>query len=275
MSYATVMVHLEPGRSNAGLLKVAADLAEHFQAGVIGIAACQPMLMVYTEGCVSAELIEQDRRSTARDMEAVEAEFRAALQSRIAKLDWRSTLMYTSLAEYLARQARGADLFITAAPSGDVFDGSRALNLGDLVMHIGRPVLIVPTAAQTLKPGRVVVAWKDTREARRAVFDALPMLLAATDVCVVELTDEDELDEAQARVDDVVGWLDRHGVSATSLVALSTDDNAAALLAIAQQRQADVIVAGAYGHSRLREWALGGMTRDLLSPIGRCSLVSH
>lgn len=275
MSYATVMVHLEPGRSNAGLLKVVADLAEHFQAGVIGIAACQPMLMVYTEGYVSAELIEQDRRSTARDMEAVEAEFRAALQSRIAKLDWRSTLMYTSLAEYLARQARGADLFITAAPSGDVFDGSRALNLGDLVMHIGRPVLIVPTAAQTLKLGRVVVAWKDTREARRAVFDALPMLLAATDVCVVELTDEDELDEAQARVDDVVGWLDRHGVSATSLVALSTDDNAAALLAIAQQRQADVIVAGAYGHSRLREWALGGMTRDLLSPIGRCSLVSH
>ncbi|MDL2336414.1 MAG: universal stress protein [Pseudomonadota bacterium] len=275
MTYSTLMVHLELGRSNAGLLKITGQLAQRFHAAVIGIAACQPMPMAYSEGFVSADLIEQDRAGIARAMEETEAEFRGALQSRVALLEWRSTQIYASISDYLAQEARSADLIITRAPSGDQFDASRSLSTGDLVMHAGRPVLIVPAAAGTPAFDRVVVAWKDTREARRAACDALPLLKAATEVCVVEIAAEDELTEARMRLNDVVGWLHRHGVQATSLAEVSSDDNAAALIAIAHERRADVIVAGAYGHSRLREWALGGMTRDLLHPADRCSLVSH
>lgn len=271
----TLMVHLGLGRSNAGLLQIAGELADRWQAAVIGIAACQPMPMIYGEGYLSAELIEQDRLSMAREMQKAEAECRGALQTRVTSLEWRSTLRYASLSDYLAREARSADVIVTSAASGDLFDASRALNLGDLVMHAGRPVLIVPNAVRTLTLDRVLVAWKDAREARRAVLDALPLLRLASEVCVVEIAANPLLAEARARVEDVARWLQRHGVQATAQASASSDHNAQALLAIAHDRRADVIVAGAYGHGRLREWALGGMTRDLLQPTDRCSFVSH
>ena len=92
---------------------------------------------------------------------------------------------------------------------------------------------------------------------------------------VVEMAAEDELPAACARLKDVIGWLKRHGVVAESIASPSSIDDANVLYAIAHDRGADVIVAGAYGHSRLREWVLGGVTRDLLLSANRCSLVSH
>jgi nucleotide-binding universal stress UspA family protein len=275
MTYATLMVHLELGRSNANVLNVVGDLAARFNAGVIGIAACQSMPMVYGEGYVSAELIEQDLLGMQRELQKAEAELRDVLAGRVATLEWRSTAMFASISDYLAREARSADLVVTGTGQGDLFDASRALNVGDLLMNAGRPVLIVPAAVATLQPNSVVVAWKDTREARRAVCDALPLLRVAHEVCVVEVVAEGDAPSARLRVADVAAWLQRHGVQATSLAAHSAADNATTLYSVAQERLADVIVAGAYGHSRLREWALGGMTRDLVNPTQRCSLVSH
>ncbi len=275
MTYATLMVHLELGRSNAKLLSVVGDLAERFHAAVIGIAACQSMPMVYGEGYVSAELIEQDRLGMQRELQKAEAELRGALAGRVGMLEWRSTSVFASLSDYIVREARSADLLITGAGQGDLFDASRALNMGDLLMHAGRPVLVVPAVVDQLQPNSVLVAWKDTRESRRAVCDALPLLRLATEVCVVEVVSEDDAPSARLRVADVAAWLQRHGVLATSIAAYSAADNATTLYSVAQERRADVIVAGAYGHSRLREWALGGMTRDLVNPTQRCSLVSH
>ena len=178
MTYATLMVHLELGRSNAGLLKIVRDIAEHFHAGVIGIAACQPMQIVYTagEGYVSSDLIEQDRKDIDREIKEAESEFRSALQTHVGSLEWRSSVMFAPLADYLAQEARSADLVITGVASVGLLDASRRVNTGDLVMQVGRPVLIVPAAADKLKLERVVIAWKDTRESRRAIFDALPLL---------------------------------------------------------------------------------------------------
>ena len=85
----------------------------------------------------------------------------------------------------------------------------------------------------------------------------------------------EDLNAARARLDGVVGWLKRHGIAAVSLAWPSSGDDAAQLNAIAQEQGANVIVAGAYGHSRLREWALGGVTRELLLRADRCVLVSH
>ena len=213
VTYATLMVHLELGRSNASLLQIAGDLAERFNAGVIGIAACQPMPVVYDAGYVSGEYIEQDRAELERGINEAEAEFRGSLQPRVGTLEWRSAVMFTSLANYLAIEARSADLVITGVASGNLFDASRAMNTGALVMQVGRPVFIVPTAADKLKLDRVVVGWKDTRETRRAAFDALPLLKRAAHVSVVEIAAAEELAAARTRLADVVGWLKRHGVA--------------------------------------------------------------
>jgi nucleotide-binding universal stress UspA family protein len=277
VTYATLMVHLELGHSNAGLLQITGDLAERFHAGVIGIAACQPMQIVYAEGAgyVSGELIEQDREEIEKEIKEAEVEFRSSLQTRVGTLEWRSTVMFASLSDYLAREARSADLVITGVASGALIDASRRVNMGDLVMQVGRPILIVPAAADKLKLERVVIGWKDTREARGATFDALPLLKKAAHVAVVEIATADELAAARRNLEDVVGWLKRHGVVAESLASPSTGDDVTRLNAIVHEQGADVIVAGAYGHSRLREWVLGGVTRDLLLRADRCSLVSH
>jgi nucleotide-binding universal stress UspA family protein len=274
MTYATLMVHLELGRSNAGLLRVAADLAGRFQAGVIGVAACQPMPMYYADG-YSSDMLEQDRVEMGKEIRAAEDEFRTAMHGAVADLEWRSTVAFGLVADYLANEARAADLVLTGVATGDMFDASRAVNTGDLVMQVGRPVLLVPLAAATLKLEQVLVGWKETREARRAVVDALPFLKQATRVTVAAIAAADEMAASRTQLEDVARWLKRHGVAAFALASPSAGNDASALYALAQDQGADLIVAGAYGHSRLREWMLGGVTKDLLLSKERYSLVSH
>jgi nucleotide-binding universal stress UspA family protein len=275
VSYARLMVHLELGQSNAGRLGIVADIAQRFQAEVVGIAACRPMNMVFSEGYVPAEIIDQDRERTDRDTKQAEAEFRTSLQGRVAKVAWRSAVTFSSLSDYIACEARSADLVVTGVTPGTFLDNSRSVNLSDLIMQLGRPVLMAPAAPDVLKLDRVVVGWKDTREARRAVSDALPLLKAAAQVTVLEIAGEDELAAARSHVGDVADWLERHGVAAKTLALTSTGDDSTQLNAIAYERDANLIVAGAYGHSRLREWTLGGVTRDLLGRTDRCCFLSH
>jgi nucleotide-binding universal stress UspA family protein len=275
VTYMTLMVHLEPGRTNAGLLKIAGDLAELFDARVIGIVACKPMQFDYSEGYVSADLIEQDRKQLEKEIKVAEAEFRKVFQARIRTLEWRSAVTSGALSEYIAREARSADLVITGPGSGGRLDAARFVNIGDLVMQVGRPVLVVPAAADELKLKQVVIGWKDTRETQRAAFDALPLLKKAGHVTVVEICAEREIAAARTRVDDVAGWLKWHGVVAESHTSPSIGDDASLLKAIAQEQGANLVIAGAYGHSRLREWVLGGVTRDLLLRGDNFSLLSH
>ena len=276
MTYATLMVHLELGESNAGLLRVAGDLAERFQAAVIGIATCQPIQMALSDGYVTGEVIGQDVEEIEREITAAEAEFRAALAPRADRLEWRSAITFTPLYDYLAHEARSADLIITKVDKNtSIFDSSRHVNMGDLVIQAGRPVLVIPTTANCLDLDSVVLGWKETPEARRAARDALPMLREAGRVTIVEIAAEAELAAAKARLEDVAAWLKRHGIVAECAAVAAVGDNAGQFDAIAQEQEADLIVAGAYGHSRLRELVLGGVTRDLLLTAGRCVLVSH
>jgi nucleotide-binding universal stress UspA family protein len=270
------MVHVELGESNAGLLRIAGDLALRCNAEVIGIAACQPIQLALADGYLTGEVIQQDLEEIGKELSVAEAEFRAALAPRITALEWRSAVIYTALYDYIAHEARAADLLITKVDrTASLFDSSRHCNMGDLVMQTGRPVLIVPTAQEALDLGHVVLGWKDTRETRRAASDALPLLRLAGRVTIVEIAPEPKLAAAQARLDDVAAWLGRHGVAAAPLVAASTGDDVAQLDAIARTQGAGLVVAGAYGHSRLREWVLGGVTRDLLLTADRCAVVAH
>ena len=276
MSVATLMVHLELGRPNTALLRITAALADRFHAGVIGIALCQPMRIIYNDGYIPPDIFDRDRKQIDNDMKAAEAEFRAALTGRAGTIEWHASVTTRSLSDYLADESCRADLVITGVDRNtSLFDTSHHVDMGDFVMQAGRPCLIVPSEAETLLLDHVVVGWKDSRETRRAISDALPLLQAAGRVTVVAIAGADEVEGMQTRLGDVAGWLKRHGIDAVTVTAASTGDDAARLDAIAGEQEATLLVAGAYGHSRVREWALGGVTRDLLLRAGRCALVSH
>ena len=277
MTYATLMVHLCPGQTNTAVLASARHLADRFSAAVIGIAATQPMQMDMGDGTTAVGVYALNRDEIDGEVRALEVEFRKALGAAVPDLRWRSASLLSSLPAFLAREARSADLLLTAIDASSYFDNMRRVDTGDLILQAGRPVLLVPAATQPCRLERVMVAWKDTRETRRAVVDALPLLRTATHVSLVEIRDgKDGRAESEARLADVVAWLKHHGVAVVECVSSpSSDDDATALFALGQDRGIDLTVAGAYGHSRMREWVLGGVTRDLLVRADRCSLVSH
>jgi nucleotide-binding universal stress UspA family protein len=137
---------------------------------------------------------------------------------------------------------------------------------------------VAPDGTNWLDLRSVLVAWKDTAEARRAAADSLPLLQKAKEVTVAEILEEGgDRHAATARVKDVTAWLSRHGVTAAWRVSENNEsgDTTDRLDDIAGEVGAGLIVAGAYGHSRFRELVLGGMTEHLLTRSTRCVLLSH
>jgi nucleotide-binding universal stress UspA family protein len=131
---------------------------------------------------------------------------------------------------------------------------------------------VAPPGLERLSAKRVVIAWKDTREARRAVHDALPFLVRAQQVHVA-VVGADARHEGAA---DIAAYLASHGVSvATHLLREPEIGTADEILRFARREDADLIFMGAYGHSRLREWIFGGATRDMLQGTYLCCLMSH
>lgn len=279
MTYSSLMVHLDLGVSNEALLQLTADMAERFGAGVLGIAAGQPVQMqiMYGNGYMSAEGMEQDRALVANQAAEVEDRFRAVMRNRTHSLQWRSTISYMELTNWVADQARGADLLLMASRPDDPRSGStKRLDIDDLVMRLGRPLVVVPPSVAALDLEHVVIGWKDTRETRRAVLDALPLLRSAGQVTVVEIVeDAEEMASARLHLAEVVAWLGGHGVVAEAVTEPLSGGPAAQLEAAAAVKHAGLLVIGAYGHNRLREWVLGGMTRDALRHPARCSFMSH
>jgi nucleotide-binding universal stress UspA family protein len=274
MSYSTLLVHLDLERTNEALLRVAGDLATRFEAGLIGTAAAVTTPQLYfAEGAAAVDAIERERAWLEGLLKEREAEFRRVLHAMAGRLEWRSAMEWPT--EFLARNARAADLLIVGSGT-DRGTAARNINAGEIAIRAGRPVLFVPDGVSWLKLATVVVAWKDTREARRAINDALPMLHLAGHVVVVELLDKDaDQRAAQARVDDVARWLNRRGINASSISTKALIGVTGQLSIIAQDEGADIIVAGAYGHTRFQEWLFGGVTRELLSQQKHSVLLSH
>ena len=276
MSYSTIMVHMDLASPNDAVLHVVSSLADRFAANVIGIAASQPMSILYDEGYVPADVIQADLVDLAKANAEAEALFRSALHRHGAGLAWRSATATMPLADYVVREARAADLIVTGPDIGfSTGNASRSVVVSDLVLHAGRPVLIVPPNGDEPDLGNVAVAWKDTREARRAVADALPLLKLAGRVSLVEIADADEVAAARARLADVANWLRQHGITADVFARTSDGNTATQLRDFALDQGAGVMVTGAYGHGRLREWVFGGVTRDLLAHPALHSLLSH
>jgi nucleotide-binding universal stress UspA family protein len=277
MTYASVMVSLALDQLNTTRLQVAGELAERFEADIVGIAAARFASPLYfTDGAAAQRLVDQEEGSVRRRLADLEAQFRAATRTHSGRAEWRSAMDFP--ARYVLAQARCADIIVSGGQSPTFSDAFSMVSPRELVMQTGRPLLVVPDRINWLDLRCVLVAWKDTLESRRAVTDALPMLRKAKDVVVVEIPEmDDDRPAVMAGVSDVVAWLARHGITATARVPEAAGNETAAvqLERIAGDIGASLIVAGAYGHSRFRELILGGVTEYLVTQTARCVLLSH
>ena len=114
----------------------------------------------------TGDIFEQDSKEIAKEIAQTEAEFRDAMGRRPQAVQWRSAVVNTSLSEHLAGETRQADLVLIDTAPEEPRNAARQVHAGDLIMQVGRPVLLVPAAP--LRMNRVLIAWKDTREAQRA-----------------------------------------------------------------------------------------------------------
>jgi nucleotide-binding universal stress UspA family protein len=274
MTYATAMVSLAVDQPNEALLEVTGQLAAQFSSRVIGISGAMFSPPLYFMGEAGQQLINEGEAAIRKRMAKLEGQLRAALHGRAKDVEWRSAV--EPPARYVAREARAADLVIVGGDGNAILDPFAVAAPSDLVMQAGRPLLVVPSAVEWLDLRSALVAWKDGPEARRAVTDALPLLGKVKEVTVAGIAEE-EGGQAVLRqqVEDVVLWLSRHGISARAQVPERSGNAVQQLDRIAADTGAGVLVAGAYGRSRFREWVLGGVTQHLVGQTARCALLSR
>jgi nucleotide-binding universal stress UspA family protein len=273
MAYAAMMVHIDAERPSKPRIALAVELARRFGAALIGVTGWSPGLGFGVSGAlIEADPVMRQAQEMTAHIEAAEKDFRAAA-THVSHVEWRGQVGLPI--DVVVRESRAADLVIVArerASGGFLVQ----LDVGGTILRLGRPVLAVPNGIDSLQARRIVVAWKDVREARRAVRDALPFLQEADDVLIAEVSEQGEEAEAQKRLDDVIKYLRGHKVTVGAKVYLRTKSTIASeLLRFAGDEKADLLVAGAYGHSRLGEWAFGGVTRELLAGSAICCLLSH
>jgi nucleotide-binding universal stress UspA family protein len=256
MSYASVMVYVEADGAPEQRVRLAADLADRFDAMLIGVSALAVPPPMVADGVVMDEPTEADVELLKAKLADKGEWFRGIAGDDRRRREWRPVLDLPVTA--IAREARAADLVVIGraeAPGGEY----RALDPGMAILRLGRPTLVVPEETSLLRSEHVVIGWKDSREARRAMRDALPLLQRAQRVTVVEACGPGEEKASLGRLDDVA----QRGSGAEQLIAT------------AREERADLLVTGCYGHSRLGEWMFGGMTRELLATSPVCCLMSH
>jgi nucleotide-binding universal stress UspA family protein len=271
MDYATIMVHVDVEGDSEQRVQLALGLADRFQAILIGVAglALKPTF-VGGGVVVYGEPTEHELHSTRARLEQAGKKFRTQGQS-LKQVEWRTALELPS--ELLIREARAADLIIVGPRHGGRSD---PVDPGVILLRAGRPVLVVPDVVAPLALRRVIVAWKDTRECRRAVRDALPFLQQAKEVVLFTAGEDESQSHAQKHLADVAGYLERHRVIVADRVWRRARAPAATeILHFARDENADLVVAGGYGHSRLGEWIFGGVTHDLLAAGTTCCMLAH
>lgn len=274
MSYKSILLNLNIDGPIEPITRIGVDLAKRFDARLIGFCAADaplPVTMAPEGAAIAAEIWEQSRNEIRRRLAGLNGEFDGLVAGAV-RTDWHGEIENPDHA--VARRARTADIVVTSASQGaSTGDSYRAVDPGSLVLRAGRPVLVAAQGAMDLPARRIVVSWKDTREARRAVADALPLMAMADEVTIVAV-DRNPDDWIRDSVKDVASFLAAHGIKARTEIIKTTDDESNRLVDFFASVNAELIVSGAYGHSRLREWVFGGVTRSLLDEVWLNRLMS-
>jgi nucleotide-binding universal stress UspA family protein len=275
LSYAAVITHVQVDAEAAPRLDCAIEMAKRFDAHLIGVGAEMVPPLAFDGGFYSleADWTTAMRESIEGRLGAAKQTFCSATKSLGKRTSWACGLQLPAPA--VAAASRAADLIVAGGSPQPATDAYRNASPAELALISGRPVLVAPSKAPPLGAQRIVLAWKDTREARRALSDALPFLERAEAVEVVEVCAEIDASQAEVCVVDVANALKRRGIKAQAKVVAHAHPDAHQLQRQASLFGADLIVLGAYGHTRLGEWVFGGFTRDLLAQDDVYLLLSH
>lgn len=279
MSLKNILVHVDISEHCKQRLDVATSLARSFGAHLSGIYVIPEAL---TPAVMAPEYFPADFIAKQEEVERERArEARAFFDKYIAETgipaEWRASGGVR--ARVIATNARYSDLTILSQAEHSSQVGVEAMELpADVALSAGRPIIVVPYigAPRTLG-SHVLIAWNASREATRAVNDAMPLLQRAKKVTVLAVDPKRGI-EAHGEIPsaDIALHLARHGVNAEAAQTVSSElDVGDVILSRAFDLGADLIVIGAYGHSRLREFMLGGVTRHLLQHMTVPILMSH
>ncbi|RWM14513.1 MAG: universal stress protein [Mesorhizobium sp.] len=275
MSYKSILLNLNIDGPIGPITRIGVSLAKRFDARLIGFCAADaplPVTMAPEGAAIAAEIWEQSRDEIRHRLTSLSGEFDSLVAGAV-KADWHGEIENPDHA--VARRARMADIVVTSASQGaSTGDSYRTVDPGSLVLRAGRPVLVAAQGAMDLPARRIVVSWKDTREARRAVADALPLMAMAEEVTIVAV-DRNPDDWIRDSVKDVASFLAGHGIKAHTEIIKTADDESNRLVDFFASVNAELIVSGAYGHSRLREWVFGGVTRSMLDEVWLNRLMSN
>jgi nucleotide-binding universal stress UspA family protein len=276
MSYKTILVHITPDERCATRVESAIRLALRFDAHLVALYTLEHFVLPsYLLVQVGEEIIQDQKEAAAAEMERAKADFiRRTSSAGIGNVEWRTAS--DDPVDAMVLHARYADLAVlgqsVVTDNLDIATGLPAR----VTLAAGRPVLILPSIGSFPTTGtRVLVAWDASREATRAVTDAIPLLKLASNVHVMSVDPRRGKHGCMPGAD--IGlFLARHGVH----VEVTTDPGADIdvgneLLSRAADLSADLIVMGGYGHTRLREWVLGGATRTILQSMTVPVLMSH
>jgi nucleotide-binding universal stress UspA family protein len=280
MAYKTILVHINDQRRMQALLASAVNIARQHNAYLIGLSVVPPII-VTPDGYAGTPpiMIDAHREAYRAEETRCMSIFQNATSGQNIQAEWR-TLDAGALpvAEIVIEQARTADLIVANQadedwPSSEMLDATPRI-----IIESGRPVMVVPNGGHQLTQlGRVVIGWNGQREAARAVFDALPFLKQADEVNVLCVSPQEEGGmEEDLPGAEICSALNRHGVKCeVTEVARPRIGVGETLLSRVKEFDADLLVMGAYGHSRFREFVLGGASRHVLRHMMIPVLMSH
>lgn len=277
MSYRNILVHVDESASSKARVTAAADVAARFGATLTGLFLRSEFVPAFVVGdafsavtTVEAYVEERDRK-IAIASSAARAIFQSAVENGGINADWIEVNGDDD--QTVLAAVRRFDLAVFPAFATSSF-GTHDLGVATIGMGAGVPVLILPERGYPMPFGKkVLVGWKESRESVRAVRDALPFLASAEEVHLLTVSAD-----ARSDLDDLLlRNLAAHGCRK---VQIHVDRNDDLSVANAIQRHAgmvgaDMVVLGLYGHSRMRELFLGGVSRDMLGSLQLPLLVSH
>jgi len=289
MTFASILCVIDGGSGSEGGLATAFAVARKFNA-YLEVLHVEPnpedTIPLVGEG-MSGVLVEQVSADLRANAERAAKEARRLFDAECATFDiqpqdadgyqeagkfvtaWRHIVGRED--QETARRGLLFDLIVVQRPSSEA-DGAYAPALEAGLFETGRPVMVAPPSRVSALGKHIVIAWRATREASEAVTGALPLLAAAAEVTVLSLR------EGHGQEDDpraLVRFLGLHGVEARCKIVEPRDGAGTSLLAEASEVGADLLVMGAYGHSRLREFVLGGVTRGVLTSAAIPVLMAH
>jgi len=284
MSFKDILVALDTARPARGRVELAAALAERFDAHLIGLYPTLPAeapgrrgYFDYFDRSLIDPLYREYQQKIAADGDAAQRLFEEIASRRGLSAEWRTAAGYPS--EITALHGRYADLIVLGQPDPEDTQAMLTRPLPqEVVLAVGRPILVVPYAGTWEEIGRhVLVGWDSSREATRAINDAMPLLAGAEAVTVLAVDPAGGLaGHGEVPGADIALHLARHGVEATIESTVSAGIGAGnTLLSRASDLGADLLVMGAYGHSRVRELLLGGATRTVLESMTLPVLMAH